>query len=261
VKVLRPKLEMSVQTLPLHFVDSPAELTIRIRNVGTADADNITIKAELPLGAQYRESNGGLYTVQQQQNVVEWRGKSIARNESQTFTLVCAPQREGECRVTVDANESNGNMLATANSTFKAEAVVELDWAVVKPNGPIELGQEVEYEVQVTNTGTKAAENVEISMTFGVQLEPTGVSGGEAYSTDDGQVFFEKIPAILPKQCVAVKVAVKAEKVGTATIRAEVCREDTDGASVRLERGLSAYIVSRRGAATASGQTQDEVFR
>jgi hypothetical protein len=261
VRVLRPKLEMSVQTLPLHFVDSPAELTIRIRNLGTADADNVTIKAELPLGAQYRESNGGLYTVQQQQNVVEWRGKSIARNESQTFTLVCSPQREGECRVSVEVNETNGNTLAIAKSTFQAEAVVELDWAIVKPNGPIELGQEVEYEIQVTNTGTKAAENVEISMTFGVQLEPTGASGGEAYSTDDGQVFFEKIPAILPKQSVAVKVAVKAEKVGTATIRAEVVREDVDGASIRLERGLSAYIVSRRGAATASGQTQDEVFR
>ncbi|MDR0327245.1 MAG: DUF11 domain-containing protein [Planctomycetaceae bacterium] len=263
VKVLRPKLEMSVQTLPLHFVDSPAELTVRIRNVGTADADNVLIRAELPLGAQYRESNGGLYTVQQQQNVVEWRGKSIARNESQTFTLVCAPQREGECRVSVEISETNGNVLATANGMFRAEAVVELDWAVVKPNGPIELGQEVEYEIQVTNTGTKAAENVEISMTFGSQLEPTGVSGGEAYSTDDGQVFFEKIPAVLPKQCVAVKVAVKAEKVGTATIRAEVVRDDAGGASIRLERGLSAYIVSRRGVATASGQTQtqDEVFK
>lgn len=262
VKVLRPKLEMRVQTLPLHFVESPAELTIQIRNAGTADADNVAIRAELPLGAQYKTSSeGGLFTIQQQQNVVEWRGKAIAKNETQMFTLVCAPQREGECRVSVEVSEVNGNVLAAGNGTFKAEAVVELDLAVLKPNGPIELGQEVEYEIQVTNTGTKAAENVEISMTFGQQLEPTGVSGGEAYSTDDGQVFFEKIPAILPKQCVSVKVAVKAEKTGTAQIRAEVARSDASGTPIRSEKGLSAYIVSRRGIATASGQTQDEVYR
>jgi hypothetical protein len=262
IKVLRPKLEMSIQTLPLHFVDTPAELTIRIRNSGTADVDNVDIRAELPLGAQYKSSSeGGLFTIQQQQNVVEWRGKSIARNETQTFTLVCAPQREGECRVSVEASESNGNVLTAGNGTFRAEAVVELELAVQKPNGPIELGQEVGYEIQVTNTGTKAAENVVISMAFGWHLEPTAVSGGEAKGSDDGQVVFETIPVILPKQGVTVKVVVKAKETGTAQIRAEVARADASGVPIRSEKGLSAYIVSRRGTATASGQTQDETIR
>jgi hypothetical protein len=263
LRVLRPKLVIDVQTLPLHFVDNSAEVTIRVRNIGTADVDNVAIRAELPLGARYTgSSEGGISTIQQQQNIVEWRGKSIARNEMQMFTLFCVPQREGECRVSVEAVESGGTLLAASHGTFMAEAVVELDLAVVQPRGPIELGQEVEYEIQVTNVGTKAAENVAISMTFGPQLEPTGVSGGEASATEDGQVFFEKIPVIIPKGNVTVKVAVKAEKTGMAPIRAEVARSDASGTPIRLERGLNAYIVSRRGTtATASGQTQDEVVR
>jgi len=257
IQVLRPKLDMSIQTDPLHFVDNSAEVSIRVRNVGTADAENVVIKAELPLGARYVSSTeGGISKIQQQQNIVEWRGRPIARNEVQTFTLVCVPQREGECRVSVEASESSSGMiLATGHGTFVAEALVELDLAVTAPKGPIELGREVEYEVHVTNTGTKSAENVEIAMTFGPQLEPTGVSGGEAYSTDDGQVFFEKIPVILPKQSVAVKVAVKAEGVGTAQIRAEVARTDANRTPVRLEKGLSAYVYSRQKQAAAPEPT------
>jgi hypothetical protein len=264
IRVLRPKLEVSVQTLPLHFVDNPVELTVRVRNIGTADADNMVIRAELPLGARYgASSEGGIFAVQQQQSVVEWRGRSIARGELQTFTLVCIPQREGECRVSVEVSEHSsspsGSILATTHGTFMAEAIVELDLAVLAPRGPIELGQEVEYEVLITNTGTKAAENVEIAMTFGRQLEPTGVRGGEAKSTDDGQVFFDKIPAILPKQCVTVNVIVRAEEIGTAPIRAEVTRTDANGAPVSLQKGLAAYIVSRRGAMTASEETHEIV--
>ena len=256
IKVLRPKLEMSVQTSPMHFVDEPAEIHIRVVNHGNADAENAIIRAELPLGAQYESSSeGGLFFQQQQQNIVEWRGRSIVKGEMQTFSLTCVPRREGECRVSVEASDANGGPLVANHGTFMAEAIVELNLAVLRPNRPIELGEEVTYTVEITNTGTKSAEDVEISMMFGEQLEPTGVAGREAYYTTNGQVFFEKIPAILPKATVTLRVSVEAKGVGTAQIRAEVVRADASGASIRLEQGLSAHIFSRqRDMATASGQ-------
>ena len=264
VRVLRPKLEMSVQTSPLHFVDEAAEIFIRVVNNGDADAENVVIRAELPLGAQHvTNSEGGLFVQQNQQNIVEWRGRSIGRGEIQTFSLACIPRREGECRVSVEARESNGSLLVAGNGTFMAEAIVELDLVVHRPNGPIELGQEVTYTIEVTNTGTKAAENVEISMMFGEQLEPTGVGGRDAHHTANGQVLFEKIPAILPRQNVTLRVHVEARGVGTAQIRAEVVRSDPNGPDVRLEQGLSAHIFStrQRGTTTAEQSIQNETFR
>jgi len=260
IRVLRPRLEMSVQTSPLHFVDEPAEMLIRVVNNGNADAENITIRAELPLGAIHETSSeGGLFVQQQQQNIVEWRGRFIGKGEMQTFSLTCRPRREGECRISVAASEPAGSILASSNGTFMAEAVVELDLVVQKPNGPIELGQEVTYTIEVTNIGTKAAEEVEISMMFDERLEPTAVAGREAKSTPNGQVFFEKIPTILPKQTEIVKVSVEAKGIGTAQIRAEVIRADASGGPIRLEQGLSANIFSRqRGASTASGRTTQQ---
>ena len=263
IKVLRPKLDMVIQTPPLHFVESPAELFIRVRNTGNADAENVTIRAELPLGAQYESSSeGGITIGSQQQNSVEWRGRTLEIGEMQTFVLTCRPKREGICRVAVEVGEPGGDVLIAKNSTFMAEAVVELDFDVIKPSGPIELGQEVTYTIEVKNVGTKVAENVEVTTMFGSQLEPSAVLGGEAYYTDDGQVLFEKIPGILPGQSVTLKVSVKAKALGTAPIRVEVVRTDAKGASVRLDKGLSAYIFSRQPETAATvGQTQNEVFR
>ena len=262
VKVLRPKLEMSVQTPARHFVDSPEDFTIRIRNVGTADAENINIRAELPLGAQYRASSeGGVFTTQQQQSIVEWRAQSIMRGETLTYVLTCVPKREGECRVSVEANDPSGTVLAAGNGIFTAEAVTELELAILKPRGQIELGQEVEYTIQVTNTGTKVAENIEVSMAFGWKspqepvavLEPIAVLGGEA-SQNNGLVIFDKIPVVLPKQCLELKVVVKAEQTGTVQVKTQV-----NGTDIHLENGLSATVFSRqKGPATASGPTQNE---
>ena len=257
IRVMRPKLEMSVQTSPLHFVDEPAEILIRIVNNGNADAEDTTIRAELPLGAQYvTSSEGGLSILPQQQNLVEWRGRSIGKGQMQTLSLICFPRREGECRVSVEAREANGSSLAAGHGTFTAEAIVELNLAVQRPNGPIELGQEVKYTIEVANTGTKAAENVEISMMFGDQLEPLAVTGRDA-SYGDGQVFFDKIPAILPKQVVTLMVHVEAKRAGTAQIRAEVVRTDASGSSVRSEQVLSSHVYSRqRGMATVEPPAQ-----
>jgi len=140
-----------------------------------------------------------------------------------------------------------------------AEAIVELDLVVHRPSGPIELGQEVTYTIEVTNIGTKAAEDVEISMMFGAQLEPIAVSGREAHYTTDGQVLFERLPVILPKQTITLRVTVEAKRAGTAQIRAEVARTDASGTPIRLEQGLSAHIFSRR--TVAELPPQSDFFR
>jgi uncharacterized repeat protein (TIGR01451 family) len=266
IRVLRPKLEMSVQTLELHFVDNPAECTIRVRNTGSADAENVTIRAELPLGAQYvSSSEGGNFATQQQQNVVTWRKQFIARGETLTYALTCLPKREGGCRITVEACDPNGGVMVAGNGSFTAEAVTELDLVVQRPRGHVEQGQEVEYTIEVTNVGTKAAENVEVSMAFGWRegnepvavLEPINFAGNEAFM-DNGMVVFEKIPVILPKQCIELKVIAKAEQTGTVQIKTQVCGKDIPG----LGHELSTTVTSRRNRmATASGQSSQNEFR
>jgi len=163
----------------------------------------------------------------------------------------------------VEAIDLSGSVLAAGNTSFVSEAVTELDLAVHRPRGHVELGQEAEYTIQVTNIGTKAAENVEVSMAFGWKspnepvavLEPIAVQGGEA-SQNDGLVVFERIPIILPRQSVELRVIARAEQTGTVQIKTQVT-----GTNIHLENGLSTTVFSRQNrpvTATASEQTQNE---
>jgi uncharacterized repeat protein (TIGR01451 family) len=246
IKVLRPELEIAVQTANVHFVNNPAEFIVRIRNTGSADARNLTIQAELPLGAQYAESsNGG--TLTQQNNIVEWRGKSIPVGAVETLSLVCVPKREGECRLITAVNDPGGE-LATGSGSFEAKAFVEFELKVDKPVVPVELGQEAGYTVHVTNVGTKAAENVEVTMAFGQGLEPMMVTGCEAV-LDNGQVIFDKIPTIPAGQSIKLNVKARAEQAGTAKIHVEVTSKDLDSPLVNI---LSTSVFSRQRGAAAS---------
>jgi hypothetical protein len=143
---------------------------------------------------------------------------------------------------------------------FTAEAIPELELDVKKPRGPVELGQRAEYTIELTNIGTKAAENVESAMLFGRRLEPIDVEGSVEAVHNDGQVLFKNIPMILPKECVTLKVITKADVAGMAQVKTHVVSSNLD---IPLEHGLATTIVNRqRGVSTASGQaTQGEVVR
>ncbi len=218
VKVLRPNLLMTVDAPSTHFVGSPAEFVVKIRNIGDAPARDIELAAAIPLGAQFSScSEGGALTPQ---NQVVWKIENIAIGDMFTATVVCEPKREGACKLDAVVNDKSGE-LASCSSVFDATAIVQLKLDVETPQGPVEVGGEAIYTLHVENRGTKAAENVAITVFFGKNLEPFAIEGGTAY-TNDGQVVFDKIPTLGPAQKLSLKVKARADAAGSHRVRSEV---------------------------------------
>ncbi|MDR0609189.1 MAG: DUF11 domain-containing protein [Planctomycetaceae bacterium] len=218
VNVLRPNIVMAVDSPTVQFVGSPAEFQIKVQNVGNAAARDLVLSAVIPLGAKFISSTaGGELTPE---NQIVWKIDSILVGDVFSASVVCEPKREGACKLETSISDKSGE-LASCTGSFEAEAIVELKLEVENPQGPIEIGQEAVYTLNVVNRGTKAAENVEIKAAFGGGLEPHGVEGGNAYMSD-GQVFFDKIPTITSRQNLVLKVKAKAEKPGNHRIRTEV---------------------------------------
>ena len=109
--------------------------------------------------------------------------------------------------------------------------------------GTIALGQEIPFSVEVINVGTKAAENVEVTISFGVQLEPRAVSGHDA-TYSGGQVFFDKIPTIPARGRITLRVHAEAKRVGAAQVKAVAVRTESGG-KIRVEQVLEATVVER----------------
>ncbi|GHT18858.1 hypothetical protein FACS1894189_7210 [Planctomycetales bacterium] len=73
IKVLRPNIELTVDSPGIQFVGVPAEFVIRVQNNGAAAAKDFEIKANIPLGMQYISSNAGGEQVTPNQTVLNER--------------------------------------------------------------------------------------------------------------------------------------------------------------------------------------------
>jgi uncharacterized repeat protein (TIGR01451 family) len=218
VKVLRPNVSVKIEGPEMQFVDNPAEFHIVVKNEGTAPANNLDLSAVIPLGAKYLTNDtGGKFS---QQNVVSWNIPSIAAGGEFAATIVCEPKREGLCKLEASVSDSSG-LIAGSSGSVSAEAIADLRMEVENPQGPVEVGQEAAYTINVSNRGTKPAEDVEVFAAFAAGLEPFAVEGANG-TMSDGQVVFDKIPSVSAGQTITLKIKVKAEKSGKHRVRAEV---------------------------------------
>lgn len=218
VVVLRPEITIGIESSEMQFVDSPAEFFVTVKNDGTAPATDLELVATIPLGARYvSNTSGGQATPQ---NQVIWNIPAIQVGDTFSASIICEPKREGLCKLDATINDRNGQ-IAHCSGAFNAEAIADLRMQVDNPQGPIEVGQEAVYTINVVNRGTKTAEDVDVIAAFGRGLEPFAIEGGNG-TMNDGQVVFDRIPAISAGQTIVLKVKGKADKPGNHRMRTEV---------------------------------------
>ncbi|MDR2641435.1 MAG: DUF11 domain-containing protein [Planctomycetaceae bacterium] len=218
VKILRPEVTMSVETAETQFVGSPAEVVIKIKNSGNAEAKNLDLAVMIPIGAKYISSTNGGELMPQ--NHVKWNIESLPVNGEFLASVVCSPNREGVCKIDTVLKDKEDSV-AQCTSVFTAEAITDLRMFVESPNGPIEVGQEAVFVINVTNRGTKMAGNVGLFVYCSGGLKPISTVG-EKSKINNGIVEFDLIPAISAGQTVVLKVVTKAERGGNHRIRAEL---------------------------------------
>ena len=209
VNVRRAHLELDIDAPGMQHVGNLIEYVLIARNTGTADSTNSVLEVTLPLGVRYESSSHeGIYD--SDKNRVRWEAGTIPVGGEFVCTLACEAKREGECRLEARATESTG-LLQASNAATYVEAIADLTLAVEKPKGPIEVGTTAEYEIIVTNRGTKAAENIDIAAYFSPEaIEPLGVENAVAQiDVDKHEVVFERVPVLAAGESLRYKVKVR----------------------------------------------------
>lgn len=242
VLVRRAQLVITVEAPELKFAGSEAAYTVTVANSGDAPAEDVQISVAIPSGARYV---GGVTGATSAKGSLAWKLGTLAAGAQKQFEIRCQLMVEGTNRVAVQAAGKAG-LAANGSGATEVEAVSDLKLVVNDPSGPTPIGQEVAYEVQVMNRGSRSATNVKILVQFGEGVEPVELAGGQG-KLIPGQVVCEPLPELAAGEQVTLRVKAKAEKTGSHRYRVEVTSGDEDARLV--SEGTSRFFDSRGAAA------------
>ena len=195
-----------------------ATYEIHVTNPGNATAKDVVVTAGLPTGAEFNQATGG-GRFNAATSEVEWSLPSLQTGAEETLVVKCVLGTPGVNNLNLKAAAS-GDLACDSQTITKVEALADLVLDVSDPRGPVAVGQDVTYELRVTNRGTKSADGVDVIAFFSEGVEAITVEGGD-HQVSTGQVEFNSIPSIPAGGEVIFTITARAETAGNHVFRAE----------------------------------------
>lgn len=222
----KPELEVDWRGPETKYTDTEATHFVRVRNPGTAPAENVSVVVALPAGAELVSASDGK-TFDASRGELTWRVGTLGPGDDYYMELKCRVTTPGKNEMKITASTAAGDLADTHVATTNVVALADLKLEVTDPQGPIALGDEAVYEIRVQNRGQGAAQDVSIVALFSDGVEPTTVEGA-MYSVSDGRVSFRTIDDLPPGKQVVLRIRANAKQAGNHVFRAEVLCRDLD---------------------------------
>jgi uncharacterized repeat protein (TIGR01451 family) len=153
------------------YAGTPATYFFRVRNPGTAPAENVTVHVTLPEGAEFTSaSEGQSYDAKRRE--VEWQVGTLGPGDDSYMELKCVAKMAGVNQFRISAAASSGNLTASKVAETNIIALADLKLQVGDPNGPVAVGEPAVYEIRVNNRGADTAKDVNIVALFSEESSP-----------------------------------------------------------------------------------------
>ena len=219
VMVRRGQIELELRAPEIKYAGTAATYELQVVNTGDAIAEDVTLEAQLPLGSDYvaRYGEGELDESGRQ---VTWSIGALRPGAVKDLEFQCVLGSAGANQLEITARANSG-LIARDTAVTLVEALADLKLTVNDPQGPVPVGEESEYEIRVTNRGTKAAEDVRVFAFFSEGIEPIGIEGGRA-KVEAGQVIFQPINRLEAGQELQLQIRARADVEGNHIFRVEV---------------------------------------
>jgi len=253
IVVRKAEVSLAVAGPPLKYAGTEAIYNVTVTNSGSAAADNVNLSLALPPSAKYL---GGIDGAAAAGGSLKWKIATLAAGTQRTYDVRLQLLAAGANRIAVQAQSAAAGETSAMAET-EVEAISDLKLVVNDPAGPLPLGEQAIYEVQVMNRGSQAAQRVKIIMQFGDGVEPVAFEGCEARLVP-GQVLCQPLAQLGAGEQVTLRVRAKGQKVGTHQFRIEVT--SSDGDTRLVSEGTTRFFseTGRTGAAATTARNPAE---
>ena len=254
IGILRGHLDIFVEAPEMQFVNETVDYLVHVSNTGSAILQNVEVAATIPPTVEYLSSSGDARLDESAGRLI-WSIAMIKPDEEFVYQVTGKMLRAGSCRMDITAADKTG-VSSTGEALVQVEAIAALEMKINKPSGPIALGSEVEYEVVISNNGTKAAEEIDAGFFLPDGMVPRSVEGGGMIMENESKVLFSKINFLGPGQSVVYKVRAEANRAGNHKVQAVL---ESRLEEIQLVSEEMNYFYQRRTVAKRGGLSADRV--
>jgi len=220
-QVLVPKLSVKVTGPDQIMVNRKATYKVRVENVGQLAIKDVKVRRIVPTGWRMVTGN--------------WLANSDAEpdlfinelipGQGSEATFEASPLTTGQSSWFVEATGSRGTK-AVSECRTAVEGIAALRMELVDLVDPVEKGQRTTYEIRITNTGTKADNNVVITCPVPEQMKFISATGPVSYTAtalnNCTVVRFEPVRELAPKTEIVFRIICQATTVGDVRFKAQL---------------------------------------
>jgi hypothetical protein len=206
---LEPGIKLAKDGPKEQFLTRPANYRIVVSNTGETPLTGVTVTDTAPEGTTIAGAPGANITG----NKAVWNVGNMRPGEEKSLAISLTS--------TVPGNHCNKAMVATAEGlTQSAEActvwsgVGALLLETLDNPDPIQIGENTNYKVRVTNQGTADDTNIKVVVNFTAEIDPVSASNGGV--VNGKTVTFPPFARLGPKQAFEYNIVAKGAKVGDA---------------------------------------------
>jgi len=143
-----------------------------------------------------------------------WNVGELKAGESKSFVVKTTSPAVGTLRNCANVSAEGLSRSSCADTLWKGQAAILIE--MIDVEDPVQIGEETEFIIQVTNQGSETDKNVAIKVEFPAEINPINARGVTEGKVEAKTVTFAAYPALAPKQMIEWRVRVKGEAAGDA---------------------------------------------
>jgi uncharacterized repeat protein (TIGR01451 family) len=229
----QPELQVEIEGPPLRFVARPARYRLLLRNAGDGVARGVAVRALVPPGLEFMQATAG-GTYDPTSRSVLWMLGEAAPAAERDLEVTLNGVEPGQWVLDVSAR-ADQCVPGTARKAVQVQAIASLGMEIAEHDNPIEIGGQTIYEIRLQSRGSKASEDVRLSVQLGDGLQVTHVDAPTGHQVTAGEISFESIATLPPQGTAIFRITLKALQAGKQRVRARLSSVDVPEGVLREE--------------------------
>ena len=220
IHVIAPSMKVAIDGPGLRFLGRKAKYAVTVSNDGAAPTSNVRVLQQVPKGFQFVAADkGGEYDPSTR--TIQWFLGGLDVNASEKLNVELTAKELGDFTHVVRAKSEHGVGTGTTIDT-RVDGTASLVLEIVDLDDPVEVGAETAYEIRISNTGSKAAQNVAITSELPEGAKLLSAKGPASHVAENGVVVFKPVPQLAPGKTAIFQVHVRGTQEGNLRFRTQL---------------------------------------